>query len=66
MALPAPVDSHDALLTVNSLDLPNYEDTTPGVLGVDAQPLLLDPHTSPRRSRATPLEANEVQAIKST
>lgn len=41
--LPNVVFDHDELLTLNSNDLPIYKDALPGVPGVDAQPLMLDP-----------------------
>ena len=44
MALPLLVNTHNALLTLNSRDLPLYKDAIPGIPGVDAQPLFLDTH----------------------
>ena len=44
MPLPSLVTHHRELLTLNSNELPIYKDIIPGVPGVDAQPLLLDPH----------------------
>ncbi len=44
MALPPLVTNHRSLLTLNSNELPIYEDAIPGVPGVDVQPLLLDTH----------------------
>lgn len=42
--IPTPAVAHDELLTLNTHDLPMYKDALPGVPGVDAQPLFLDPH----------------------
>lgn len=44
MALPFLVNTHDALLTLNSHELPIYKDAIQGIPGVDAQPLFLDTH----------------------
>lgn len=44
MALRDLSNTHEALLTLNSRDLPTYKDAVPGVPGIDAQPLFLDPH----------------------
>lgn len=44
MALPILANPHAALLTLNSRQLPLYKDVIPGIPGVDAQPLFLDPH----------------------
>ncbi|MAK45201.1 MAG: 2,4'-dihydroxyacetophenone dioxygenase, partial [Spongiibacter sp.] len=42
--LPKPAMDHKALLTLNTHEMPMYKDALPGVPGVDAQPLFLDPH----------------------
>ena len=44
MAVPFLLNTHKALLTLNSRDLPIYTDAIPGVPGVDVQPLFLDTH----------------------
>ena len=44
MPFPFQISTHDALLTLDTQELPIYEDALPGIPGVDVQPLFLDPH----------------------
>lgn len=44
MPLPMLVNNHRELLTLNTHELPVYQDAVPGIPGVDVQPLMLDPH----------------------
>ncbi len=44
MPLPILATAHKELLTLNTNELPMYEDALPDVPGVDVQPLMLDTH----------------------
>ncbi|CAD5109938.1 2,4'-dihydroxyacetophenone dioxygenase family protein [Zestomonas carbonaria] len=46
MPMPNIVYEHKELLTLNTRELPIYEDAVPGIPGIDSQPLFIDTHSN--------------------